>query len=647
MTFRFIPSKPEERNFLRLLLFLLSLSLLMIYSVSPSVYVGDSGLFSSASYFLGTAHPPGYPLFILLGKLITFLPFGNIALKINLLSALFGALTMVVAYEATFYITKKHVMSLFAPLTIFTSSNFIFESSKAEVYTLNAFFIILIFYFGLRALKEKKCFNAILVSSFLFGLGMGNHQSISFMVFIIVYIIVIKRKELPFGTIATSLVLFIIGFSIYFFLYLRSITDGYIVYSKVYSLTDFFSIIFRMGYSSNTLYAIKGVSQSGTGWIFSIKNIGLILLKEIHPLIWFFVLTGIISFYRNKKIFWYIVISLIIWLPLAKITAPAEKMTYGDFFIVTPFFLPLIPLVGVLAGTGLHILCEKIKAHSLLIARTIVTGLIAFQMLHVSVAFLKSSHSDYFVAYQWIRDIAKVFKPKSVYLAYGDNPSFLGFYGFGVERMRDDVLYLDAKPGDRSVRITLSPEWKFFQWYPEFYKAERVSVEYFYPIAEKGKLYSTLVGSIPQDIAYKFDVKWYTLVSILLSRDNTPSYEKSFKDDFKKLDYQQAIAGRRIDPMELEILQHYAFTIWKYADLLAYENARDTDYFYKLAIYIAHKRKLKYEIMKKYISYMDENKRAQEAQNFISVIKNSASDIKIKKEIEAIEDWHRAQNIDK
>ena len=80
-------SKQFEEIFLFSLIFTIYLS-----ALCPTVYMGDSGLFAVASYSLGTAHPPGYPLFILMGKMLSFLPFGSIAYKVNLASALFGAL---------------------------------------------------------------------------------------------------------------------------------------------------------------------------------------------------------------------------------------------------------------------------------------------------------------------------------------------------------------------------------------------------------------------------------------------------------------------------------------------------------------------------------------------------------------------------
>src|SRR5688572_33448599 len=48
---------------------------------------GDSGELTLVAATLGVAHPPGYPLFTLLGKLFSLIPLGTVAWRINLLSA--------------------------------------------------------------------------------------------------------------------------------------------------------------------------------------------------------------------------------------------------------------------------------------------------------------------------------------------------------------------------------------------------------------------------------------------------------------------------------------------------------------------------------------------------------------------------------
>src|SRR5688500_20265102 len=80
-----------------------ALALFALYAAtSPrSVALEDDGLFVLSSYFLGIEHPPGYPLFTLLGKLSTLLPVGSVAYRVHLLSALFGALTCALLWMCT------------------------------------------------------------------------------------------------------------------------------------------------------------------------------------------------------------------------------------------------------------------------------------------------------------------------------------------------------------------------------------------------------------------------------------------------------------------------------------------------------------------------------------------------------------------
>src|SRR5271170_221373 len=47
---------------------------------------GDSGELVLVAHTLGVAHPPGYPLFTILGKLFSLLPFSTIAYRVALLS---------------------------------------------------------------------------------------------------------------------------------------------------------------------------------------------------------------------------------------------------------------------------------------------------------------------------------------------------------------------------------------------------------------------------------------------------------------------------------------------------------------------------------------------------------------------------------
>src|SRR5437763_16284396 len=77
---------------------------LMLYArtLAPTVTLVDSGELMLAAHTLGVAHPPGFPLYVLLAHFFTGLPIGSVAARVNFASALFAALaaamlTLVVA----------------------------------------------------------------------------------------------------------------------------------------------------------------------------------------------------------------------------------------------------------------------------------------------------------------------------------------------------------------------------------------------------------------------------------------------------------------------------------------------------------------------------------------------------------------------
>jgi tetratricopeptide (TPR) repeat protein len=67
---------------------------LVVYSwtLAPTVTLVDSGELIVAARSLGVAHPPGFPLYVLLTHLATLVPIGSVAFSVNLASAFFAAL---------------------------------------------------------------------------------------------------------------------------------------------------------------------------------------------------------------------------------------------------------------------------------------------------------------------------------------------------------------------------------------------------------------------------------------------------------------------------------------------------------------------------------------------------------------------------
>src|SRR3989344_3210046 len=72
---------------------------LYLRTLAPTYIPIDSAEFALCFHFWGICHPPGFPLYILLGKVFTtYFPTGTLIYKANLLSAIFAATTILIVY---------------------------------------------------------------------------------------------------------------------------------------------------------------------------------------------------------------------------------------------------------------------------------------------------------------------------------------------------------------------------------------------------------------------------------------------------------------------------------------------------------------------------------------------------------------------
>jgi len=86
-----------RRTFAVLVPIAVGLSAFVVYLLTllPSVGWGDIARFQYVARIWGVPHRFGYPLYIALSRLFGFLPLGDLAYRINLMSAVFAALAVV------------------------------------------------------------------------------------------------------------------------------------------------------------------------------------------------------------------------------------------------------------------------------------------------------------------------------------------------------------------------------------------------------------------------------------------------------------------------------------------------------------------------------------------------------------------------
>src|SRR6185369_16242561 len=165
----------------------LALSFFLIYAFNacPGVYPDDSGETISAAYFLGIAHPPGYPLISLIGKLFTYLPMGSVAYRVNLCAAFLGGLALALAYlffrltcrEFTHERHVERVGALFGALCLGLCPIFWHQAlvAKGGIYLLNLCLILTCLIALMRWSRESSAKAPYLFFASA-GLGLANHH---------------------------------------------------------------------------------------------------------------------------------------------------------------------------------------------------------------------------------------------------------------------------------------------------------------------------------------------------------------------------------------------------------------------------------------------------------------------------------------
>ena len=187
----------------------------------------DSGDLVTAAYTLGIAHPPGYPLFTLIAKLFTLLPTGDVAYRVNLMSAVLAALTVALLYYAVLLLCPRGIdtsgMAIIAAasaLLLGFSRTFWSQAIIAEVYSLHALLTALTVLLA-TLYRRTKHQRWLWLLGLTLGLGLSNHLSILLLVPGTLYFVLSVEPRRPSAYLGMGAFL-LLGLSFYVYLPLRS-----------------------------------------------------------------------------------------------------------------------------------------------------------------------------------------------------------------------------------------------------------------------------------------------------------------------------------------------------------------------------------------------------------------------------------------
>ncbi len=380
-----------KNKFLPLFIFLFTFGV-YLRTLTPGIGLDDSGELTTCAYLLSIAHAPGYPLYLLLGNLFTFFPFGEIAFRLNLVSATFGALGCTLVFLIAFSITQHRFSSLISSFCLGFSYTFWILSTKAEVYTLNTFLVSLLILLFL-IWNHKRNIKWLYLFFFIYGLSFGNHLTIVIFLPIFLYFIVVSihasargatvKEQITFLQISKFILLFLIGLSIYLYIPIRSLGDIIIVnWSKVTTLSQFFDYITGAHFKS-LIFSISFLEIIKHLW-----NYFLLLITQFPVFAFSIGIIGLIKSFSISKNF-SLLISLM-WIFLVIVCINYDIVDIANFYLPTYLFFSLF------IGLGIWFLIKITSPHNRIWAMIITISLFLSYLLTYSWFGYNFNKSKYF-----------------------------------------------------------------------------------------------------------------------------------------------------------------------------------------------------------------------------------------------------------
>ena len=199
-----------------------------VKTLCPGVYVGDSGEIASVAWMLDVGHPTGYPLYAMLARAFSVMfPYGAIAFRMNLFSAVCSAITVFVLFRGVSRAGVPCGVAAVAAGAIGLSLTFWSQSVISEVYGLHVLLVsaILLLLFETFDRGDARHFYLMW---FLIGLSFGNHLSTVLLTPVIALGtgLLLFRGKLSSKVLLPAASLCVLGGSIYLYLPIRATTPG-------------------------------------------------------------------------------------------------------------------------------------------------------------------------------------------------------------------------------------------------------------------------------------------------------------------------------------------------------------------------------------------------------------------------------------
>jgi len=192
-------------------------------TMAPTTSFWDCGEFIATSVIMGVPHPPGTPLYLLLGNFFSQIPlFEDIGARVNLISVIISALSVMFTYLISVQIIEEwrgraqsitnqiinYGSSFIGAMTFAVTDSQWFNAVEAEVYSISTFFTTIVVWLILKWSKnntESENYRYILIIVYILGLATGIHLLNLLTLPFIALIIYFKNYKLSIGGLIATI----------------------------------------------------------------------------------------------------------------------------------------------------------------------------------------------------------------------------------------------------------------------------------------------------------------------------------------------------------------------------------------------------------------------------------------------------------
>jgi len=437
-----------HENLLCSAVFLLSFAV-YAKTLCPTVFWWDSGELIANAAVLGIPHRPGFPIYVLLARLFSFLPFSSFALRVNLLSAFAASLSLAILCKAFLRSIDVFLPEIrgcrgsvlvsslsFVLVSGFTYSFWI-QAVRAEVYSLNALFFSLLLLLSVLHLKDRQVRYHFLFF-FLLGLGLANHH-LSLLsaapAFLILLLSSGSRSFFDLRRVPFYLMFWLLGLSVYAYLPIRSLSDPPLAWGQVGSLSS----------SAGSVFALDTIANLNLDFLTNvtveISQIVALVLDQLTLLPLAVSLVGLIMLLRNsREVLAFVLVLMAVNCAVVVFVATELIPTNPDLHGYLVFSILALTFSY---GVGVLSLLHRVRRLSSPIRHLLLLGFGVISIIPLLQHYADSDLSDNRIAHDYGLSVVDALDSNSVLFVDNVNLNFILRELSHGEGIRRDLLVFD------------------------------------------------------------------------------------------------------------------------------------------------------------------------------------------------------------